>query len=259
VGAYADQLSNARGAGLTNYDIAYANGSLTIGKAALTVAGKTSTTVYTGLLQMNGFTVQGLYGADRVTAVAGLASGTHAGTYADHLSDARGAGLSNYDIAYVDGALTIGKTSLVVTVNSDQKTFDAVPYAGGAGVSYRGFVNGETAATLGGTLTYGGSSQGAVQPGAYSLTASGLASGDYAIDYVGGTLTIRPLPRLPIANLPTLSVVAARGAMQLLPTQNGAATALDWGVDMKDKAEAPDHDHAREAEHNRERERAARR
>ena len=43
---------------------------------------------------------------------------------------------------------------------------------------------------LGGSVVYGGSAQGAVDPGIYIITVSGLLSGNYDITYHPGTLTI---------------------------------------------------------------------
>ena len=77
-----------------------------------------------------------------------------------------------------------------MTANNAAKTYDGLAYNGGNGVSYAGFVNGEGAAVLGGSLSYGGTAQGAVNAGSYSLTASGLASNNYAIAYQPGTLSV---------------------------------------------------------------------
>lgn len=57
-------------------------------------------------------------------------------------------------------------------------------------MNYSGFVNGETSAVLGGTLGYGGTSQGAVDVGSYVITPGGLTSPNYAITYADGTLTV---------------------------------------------------------------------
>jgi hypothetical protein len=96
----------------------------------------------------------------------------------------------NYDIRYVPGLLTVDKAALAITAHDASKTYDGLAFGGGA-VSYAGFVHGETAATaLGGTLAYGGSSQGAVNAGSYGITASGYTSGNYEIGYVPGTLTV---------------------------------------------------------------------
>src|SRR5699024_1866788 len=72
----------------------------------------------------------------------------------------------------------------------DSKTYDGLAYAGGNGVSYNGFVNGEDENVLSGSLTYTGSSQGAVNVGSYTITPAGYSSHNYAITYVDSNLTI---------------------------------------------------------------------
>jgi len=86
----------------------------------------------------------------------------------------------------------ITPASLTVAANPDSKVYDGTAYSGGNGASYSGLMNGETAAVLGGTLAYGGTSQGAVNAGSYLITPSGLTSSNYTIGYVDGTLTITP-------------------------------------------------------------------
>jgi hypothetical protein len=98
---------------------------------------------------------------------------------------------ANYAVAYVNSANgVITPATLTVTANNAAKTYDGLVYSGGNGVSYSGFVNSETASVFSGALAYGGTAQGAVNAGAYSLTASGLTSGNYAISYASGALSI---------------------------------------------------------------------
>ena len=190
-GPYAITVANGTLSAINGYALAYASpGTLTIGKAALTITGANSTGTYTGLVQTNGYTTGTLYGSDTVTGVSGLATGTNAGTYADALFGATGSGLANYTIAYVNGGLTIGKAALTVTASNALATYNGAAWTGGNGVTYAGFVNGEGAGVLGGTLVYGGSAQGAVNAGSYALTAAGLTSGNYALSYTPGTLKI---------------------------------------------------------------------
>ncbi|PWC54487.1 filamentous hemagglutinin N-terminal domain-containing protein, partial [Azospirillum sp. TSO22-1] len=101
---------------------------------------------------------------------------------------------SNYAVTYTNGTLSIGKAPLTVTANDVGKVYDGQAYSGNGGVSYGGFVNGEGASVLGGTLSYGGSSQGAVNAGSYAITPSGLSASNYTIAYTGGTLTINKAP-----------------------------------------------------------------
>ncbi|RYF35956.1 MAG: hypothetical protein EOO25_21700 [Comamonadaceae bacterium] len=84
----------------------------------------------------------------------------------------------------------ITPASLSVTANNDSRFAGGTPYTGGNGVAYSGFVAGETSGVLGGALTYGGSSQGASSAGDYAITPGGYSSGNYAIRYVKGVLSI---------------------------------------------------------------------
>jgi MBG domain (YGX type) len=83
---------------------------------------------------------------------------------------------------------------LTITANNVTQTFNTVPYSGANGVTYNGFVNGQNSSVLGGSITYGGNSQGAVNVGTYAIIPSGQTSSNYAITYVNGTLTITPPP-----------------------------------------------------------------
>lgn len=87
-------------------------------------------------------------------------------------------------------ALSITRAGLTVTASNDSKTYDGAVYSGGVGVTFSGFVNGEDASVLGGSLAYGGSSQGARNVGSYVLSVSGLAATNYDISYVNGSLAI---------------------------------------------------------------------
>src|SRR6185436_1394908 len=57
-------------------------------------------------------------------------------------------------------------------------------------VDYAGFVNGDTATSLGGTLTVSTSATASSAVGSYAITPAGLSSTNYAISYVPGTLTV---------------------------------------------------------------------
>jgi hypothetical protein len=61
-------------------------------------------------------------------------------------------------------------------------------------VIYTGLVNGETSNVLSGTLSYGGTSQGAVDVGHYTIIPAGLSSGNYMITFVDGVLSVDQSP-----------------------------------------------------------------
>ncbi|MFC1626530.1 beta strand repeat-containing protein [Pseudomonadota bacterium] len=83
-------------------------------------------------------------------------------------------------------------TLLTVTANNDARTYDALAYSGGNGVTYNGFIDNDTSAALGGTVAYSGTSQGAVNAGGYVITPDGLTSSKYLFSYADGSLTVNP-------------------------------------------------------------------
>ncbi|MDP2834547.1 MAG: filamentous hemagglutinin N-terminal domain-containing protein [Pseudomonadota bacterium] len=87
------------------------------------------------------------------------------------------------------------QTDLAVTANNAGKPYDGQPWSGGsAAYSVPG-------ATPAGALVYGGDAQGAVAPGTYTITPSGLLSDQcYHVSYAGGALTIQPPPAAPATN-----------------------------------------------------------
>lgn len=91
------------------------------------------------------------------------------------------------------GTLTITPASLTIRANNASKTYDGTAYSGGAGVTYNGFVAGEDAGVLSGSLTYSGDSQGAIDAGTYTISVSGLSSGNYTLSFVDGVLSINTL------------------------------------------------------------------
>ncbi len=194
--------------GLTsnNYAITYVSGALTIGKAPLTVAANGFGKTYDGQAYGggNGVGYAGFVNGEGTSVLGGMLSyggssqgAIDAGSYA---ITPGGLTSNNYAITYTSGALTIGKAPLTVAANGFSKTYNGQAYGGGTGVSYGGFVNNEGTSVLGGVLTYGGSSQGAVDAGSYAITPGGLTSNNYAITYNSGTLTIAPIPLTVAAN-----------------------------------------------------------
>lgn len=122
-----------------------------------------------------------------VTSAAGI--GSYAYATPNVLSVSGNNGRSVYT-EYGSGALAIHKATLTVTANDASKTYDGQAFSGGNGVSYSGFVNGENTAALSGTVSYGGTAQGARNAGSYTITASGLSAQNYDISYANGSLTV---------------------------------------------------------------------
>jgi hypothetical protein len=115
VGAYPVVPGISEGTDLTNYTITYADGTLTINPAALTVMASNRTKAYGQTVTFAGteFSAGGLVNGDTVTNVTLTSSGaaataTVAGSpYAIVPGAALGTGLTNYTITYVNGTLTV--------------------------------------------------------------------------------------------------------------------------------------------------------
>ena len=112
-----------------------------------------------------------------------------------------------YAVQGTSVTLTINPQPLSVTATSLSSTYTANNYSGTYSVSYSGFVAGQTASNLGGTLTYAVSNTNnpgvSVTPknaGTYSILPQGLTSSNYAITFVPGTLTINKAPLTVTAN-----------------------------------------------------------
>lgn len=136
-----------------------------------------------------------------------LTSGTTYSTGGSGLTTAQMKNISSFEwnIANTGGAGTTWRiyegqsypllsgflTPLTVTANNFTKIYDGMAYSGGNGVSYSQAL-GETG--LYGTLSYGGTAQGAVNAASYVITPGGQYSDqqNYDIRYVNGALTVNP-------------------------------------------------------------------
>jgi len=104
-------------------------------------------------------------------------------------SAAVGTGLSNYDISYVNGTLTVEPKALTITANN--KTVSEGSAWPTFAVSYSGFVLGEGPSVLGGTLVCTSDAPNpTTDNGTFQINCSGLTSSNYSITYEPGTLTV---------------------------------------------------------------------
>ncbi|NBD19343.1 filamentous hemagglutinin N-terminal domain-containing protein [Aquabacterium fontiphilum] len=184
--------------GGTDYAVAYFNEGVYSITPRTISAFTASNKVYDGTTAAN-ITSTDIVSGDAVTvnatggfASAGVGNGISVNVSAVALS---GADAGNYTVA-ASGAISatanITPAPLTVRALSLTKTYDGLVFSGGNGVEYIGFVNGEDDAVLTGTLNYGGTSQGAVNAGSYTITAGGLSAANYALTFADGTLKIQP-------------------------------------------------------------------
>ena len=177
----------------TNYTVSTVNGALEITKADAVVTARSDLGLtYNGVNQtVSGFTTTGLVGGETAAVLTGVNASRaekNAGTYVTAASGTDG----NYNLSFVDGSMVIAKAPLSITAINGNKQYDGTAHSGGFGISTSGFVNNETQTVLGGTLSYAGTSQGAINAGNYVVTPTGLISGNYDLNYTSGSLTVNP-------------------------------------------------------------------
>jgi hypothetical protein len=186
----------------TSYAITFVNGTLTINPAGLTITADNQSKAYGAALPVltvsySGF-VNGDTAASLTTAPAVTTAGTANSAVGTYPITASGALDANYTINYVAGTLTVSPAGLTITANNQSKAYGAaLPVLT---VSYSGFVNGDTAASLTTppAVTTTGTASSAV--GTYPITASGAVDANYTISYVPGTLTVSPVALVVTAN-----------------------------------------------------------
>ena len=95
---------------------------------------------------------------------------------------------TNYTFTFANGTLTITPTALRLTANNASKIYGAPLPA--FSVTGTGFVNGDSVASLSGTLSCITSATATSPVGSYPINCSGLTSANYSITYAPGTLTV---------------------------------------------------------------------
>ena len=132
-------------------------------------------------------------------ANAGTGKTVTASGYA--LSDGANGGVaSNYRLSAASATTTadIARAALTVTANDDAKFVTQTDASGYNGVQYSGFVHGEDASALGGSLTLSRTNASQNAAGTYRdvLVPAGLTGGNYDISYAAGSYTIVPAEQL---------------------------------------------------------------
>jgi len=206
------------GADAGNYTLRGANATLTadITPKPLDVSGLSATKTYDGLTGASLTGTAGLTGGGTTSSdgkyitgdtvsLSGSASATYADPNAGNNKPLTLAGLNlagsdagNYTLNINSSTGVILKAPLTVRANDDAKFVTQSDSAGFNGVSYSGFVNGESSAVLGGTLAIVRSNATTNTAGTYSgvLTPSGLSASNYEISYANGNFTIVPASQL---------------------------------------------------------------
>ncbi len=184
----------AAGAVDSNYSISYVTGTLTVTPVALTITAVNKSKVYGAALPaltasysgfVNGDTSASLTTQPTLTTTAAASSHVSGNPYA---ITASGAVDTDYTITYVAGTLTVTTAPLTITATNQTKVYAAALPA--LTVSYTGFVNGDTSASLTTLPSLTTTATASSPVGTYPITASGAVDTDYTISYVAGTVTV---------------------------------------------------------------------
>ncbi len=182
----------------TNYSFKFDDGILTVDKAELTVTADDQFVVYGEAAPSSyPFVITGYVGGQDQSVVRGApevtciyAAGDDAGLYPIQVGlntlDA-----DNYTFKCTAGTLTVTPAALIVTADDKTVTFNDVPPA--YSVSYSGFVAGDDETNLAGSLTFDCPYVTGSAVGTYNILPGGLISGNYAITFDPGTLTVDEL------------------------------------------------------------------
>lgn len=187
------------GLAATNYDVVFEAGTLAVMPATPTVS-ITALGPYTYDAKPHTAVgaVNGVFG-ETLGEVALTYDGSphppvNAGSYAVVASYG---GSGNYEAASASGVLTINPAGLRVSADNQTRSYGAgnPPFT----ATYQGFADGDSTAVLDGTLAFSTAATEESQAGDYEIVPSGLSSGNYAIAFAPGTLSITPA-------LPTLTI-----------------------------------------------------
>jgi hypothetical protein len=217
-----------------NYVITYVPGTLTVTPAPLTIIANNATRSYGAPNPpLNSVTASGFVNGDSLSSLGGIlscaATATQvspAGAYAITCS---GLTSNNYATTFVPGLLTVGPAPLTITANNASRAYGA-PNPTFNNVTGTGFLNGDTLASLNGTLICSATATRTSPAGAYPITCSGLSSPNYSISYVAGTLTVTTLVVSCVSNLNGRGTPSGRAPARIDVTWTGIPSAVSYNV-----------------------------
>ena len=193
-----------------NYNITYANGTLTVTPKPVTITANDAEKTYDGsALTESGFTASDLEAGDTHTFTVTMTAEstiTNAGSQSNVIATVDGVtvttgnetAVGNYLVITVDGTLTVNPKPVTITANDAEKTYD------GSALTESGFTASDLEAgdthtftvtmTAESTITNAGSQSNVIATvdGVTVTTGNETAVGNYLVITVDGTLTVNP-------------------------------------------------------------------
>ena len=204
------------GAADSNYTIGYATGALTVGKAQLTVTALSTSITYGGTAPTITPNYSGFVNGDGPSSLTSQPSCSSTATSSSTVagspypSSCSGAADPNYAIVSVNGSVTVTKAPLTITASSGSMAYGATQPT--ITPAYSGFVNGDTSSSLTTNPTCSTTANGSspVSGNPYAASCSGAVDGNYAITYVGGSVTVTPVPLMITASSTSMTYGAPK-------------------------------------------------
>lgn len=220
----------------SNYNLIFADGTLVITKATLTVTADDAIRMYGSPNPILGATMTGFVIGDSPAVVSGLPAlatqadaGSPAGIYA--ITPAPGTlSATNYDFVFVDGTLTVRKAVLAVTAADVTRPYGAPNPSFTATMT--GFQNGDTSAVVTGFPSFTTTATPGAPAGSYAIESGmgTLAANNYDFIFDNGILTITEVGPI----LGALSRLADGQVRFLLIGVPGATHIVEGSQDLLD-------------------------
>ncbi|WP_409513311.1 MBG domain-containing protein [Edaphobacter aggregans] len=180
------------GANLANYNVVYVDGTLTVGQATLTVTAGNASRAYGAANPVLTASGSGVQNSDSFTYTATTVAvpSSPVGTYSI-VPAVTGANLANYNVVYVDGTLTVGQATPIIT------------WAPPATISYDTPLSAtqlDATASVPGTFTYTPTAGTILSAGLNQLSVSFIPTD--AVNYTTQTATVNltVTPSAPVIN-----------------------------------------------------------
>jgi sugar lactone lactonase YvrE len=190
----------------SNYNFSYGKGTVTIGKAVLTVTAKSLSMTYGAPLPALTYSYSGFLNGDGSTTVQGALSLSTGATSASPVGSypivctAGTLTSQEYTFNVVNGTLTINQAVIAVKAASFTMTYGAIPPS----LSYQlsGFVNGDTAAAVSGAPLINSSVAATSPAGFYpvAVAVGSLSATNYTFSPVPGAITVKKALLMVIAS-----------------------------------------------------------
>jgi hypothetical protein len=200
-------VSAAVGSGLSNYQITYSPGTLTIAKKGINVIADNASMAYAdaSLPTFSYQNVSGLVNGDQMSGVLATIATPYSGTAGSasnvgsyYITQGTVTAGGNYEITFTRASLTVNPASLYVTAENQSSTYGSLlvlPQSGSGAYSVVGLRNGDYISSS--TVLYNGNQTvpGTTNAGSYLglldiSAATGAGMSNYSINYIAGDLNI---------------------------------------------------------------------